>query len=57
MDLIYGFDSQMALKFVQEGVPSTHPYADLVDYIQSLMHKELQLVLVHTLREGNESVD
>jgi hypothetical protein len=29
----------------------------LVDSIQSLMYKELQLVLVHTLREGNESVD
>jgi hypothetical protein len=36
------------VKFVQEGVPFTHPYVDLVDSIQSLMYKELQLVLVRT---------
>jgi hypothetical protein len=29
----------------------------LVDSIQSLMYKELQLVLVRTLRKGNENVD
>jgi hypothetical protein len=38
-------------------VPSTHPYAPLVDYIWSLIHKEWQLVLVHTLREGNAGAD
>jgi ribonuclease HI len=50
-------DSQTALKLIQEGVPSTRPYAPLVDYIRSLIHKEWQLVLVHTLRKGNASVD
>jgi hypothetical protein len=55
--MIYKFDSQITVKFVQEGVPFTHPYVDLVDSIQSLMYKELQLVLVRTLRKGNENVD
>jgi hypothetical protein len=50
-------DSQTALKLIQEGVPSTRPYAPLVDYIRSLIHKKWQLVLVHTLRKGNASVD
>ncbi|GAU48831.1 hypothetical protein TSUD_190610 [Trifolium subterraneum] len=50
-------DSQTALKLIQEGVPSTHPYAPLVNYIQSLIHKEWKLFLVHTLREGNASAD
>jgi ribonuclease HI len=50
-------DFQTALKLIQEGVPSTHPYAPLVDYIRSLIHKKWQLVLVHTLRKGNASVD
>jgi hypothetical protein len=38
-------DSQTALKFIQEGVRSTHPYAPLVDYIQSLIIKSGSLSL------------
>jgi ribonuclease HI len=50
-------DSQKALKLIQVGVPFTHSYAPSVDYIRSLIHKEWQLVLVHTLRERNAGAD
>lgn len=58
----YGFknkiresDYQTTLKFIQEGVSFTLPYAPLMDYIQSLIKKEWQFIFLHTLRKENAS--
>lgn len=48
-------DSQTILRFII--VSLTDPYAPLVGYIKSFIYKKWKLVLVHTLRERNASVD
>jgi hypothetical protein len=46
-----------AIKFIKEGVLHTHLYVVIIDYIRSLLTRDGNIVLVHTLPERNSCAD
>jgi uncharacterized membrane protein len=61
---VCGFTSNISveLQAISHGlnlawIPHTHPYVAIVDYIRSMLIKDRNIVLVHTLREGNSCAD
>lgn len=50
-------DSTNTIRMVKEGVPPTHQEANEVATIQQMLSLDWQVVLQHTLREGNQCAD
>ncbi|RYR41137.1 hypothetical protein Ahy_A08g037531 [Arachis hypogaea] len=50
-------DSLMALSFVREGCPNSHPCASLIEYIRILVSRVQHIAWRHTLREANPVAD
>lgn len=55
--LILESDSQVAVKLVNEGVPTTHPYYFIVHRISLLLQRHWVVRILHTWREANRVAD
>jgi len=50
-------DCQLALSLIKEGVPTTHPYAPVIDLIKRFIDYPWLLTFHHSLREDNSCAD
>jgi len=51
------WDCQAALIFIKEGVPTTHPYAPVIDLIKRFINYPWLLTFHHSLREDNSRAE
>jgi ribonuclease HI len=50
-------DSVMAIKLITDPVDDWHHYAAILNNIKDIMKRDWQVLLIHTLREGNACAD
>ena len=55
--MICHFDSLTAVNLISGGVNGHHMYAGVIHSIRSLLRKDWEVEVAHTLREANSCVD
>lgn len=53
LSVILESDSKSALEMINEGVSPFHPHAPLINHIRSLINRDWNVILQHTLHEGS----
>lgn len=50
-------DAQTIIRIIQHGDSTSHPHGALIEDFRSLLRRDWQCILHHTLREGNSCAD